>query len=101
MLTRRVLTIIFAVFCIQLYIKECESSEGNWINYAVADFAGGNGTKEDPYRIDSPKRLARLAYIVNEQIKDQYGIEFSDKYYELSANIDLNGREWTPIGYSA
>lgn len=38
-----------------------EAPEGIWTDYAAADFDGGSGTEEDPYRIATPEHLALLA----------------------------------------
>jgi hypothetical protein len=72
--------------------------ENNWIHYAARDFAGGLGTAEDPYKIDSVEGLARLAYVVNEGLKDSDGVKFAKKHYALTSNIDLGGRKWPSVG---
>lgn len=61
-------------------------------NYAKA-YAGGTGTKEDPYQISNPLELARLAYQVNS------GVSTKGVYYKLTNNIYLDSNiYWTPIG---
>jgi ankyrin repeat protein len=72
--------------------------ENNWIHYAARDFAGGLGTVENPYKIDSAESLARLAYVVNEGFEDSDGVKFTEKHYVLTSNIDLKGKEWPSIG---
>ena len=57
-------------------------------NYA---YSGGEGTVENPYQIGTAKDLAQLAVNVNA------GFDISDNFI-LTKNIDLNGKEWTPIG---
>ncbi len=52
----------------------------------------GSGSKEDPYRIDTPEKLTALAEHVNG------GEDFAGKYAVLTANLDLSGTAWTPIG---
>ncbi len=52
----------------------------------------GSGTEADPYVIDTPAKLAKLAADVNG------GEAFSGKYFTQTADIDLGGKEWTPIG---
>lgn len=67
--------------------------KANWIDYAANAFAGGTGTETDPYQISSAEQLAHLAKMVNE------GSDASlDKYYKLTADINLSGKLWTPIG---
>ena len=52
----------------------------------------GEGTKDNPYLITSAAELAGLAQKVNG------GETYSEKYFKLTTDIDLNNREWTPIG---
>lgn len=62
-----------------------------WDGTVAAKFAGGKGTKDDPYIISN---AAELAYF-SESVKTNY---YDGKYISLTADIDLGGREWTPIG---
>jgi The GLUG motif. len=80
-----------------VFVREM-SAEANWVDYAAADFAGGDGTNEAPYLIDSAERLARLAYLVNGAQDDLDGKKFLEKSYRQIADIDLSGRSWLPIG---
>lgn len=62
---------------------------------AAASFEGGDGTKDDPYKIKTAAQLKKLADDVNG------GNAYSGKYFELTEPIDLRGSEdnqWTPIG---
>ena len=65
-----------------------------WDGSVATSFAGGTGTKDDPYLISSGAQLAYLSKISN---KVNYG---TDLYFELTNSIDLNGNEWTPICYA-
>ena len=65
-----------------------------WNGSTAAAFAGGTGTAEDPYQIANGAQLAYLASSVNS------GETYEDKYFVLTANIDLNGLPWTPIANS-
>ena len=81
-----------------------------WADCATKSIADGSqGTKGDPILIATPQELAYLAQQVNKNngklkvggdngtwIDNANG--FSDKYFALSATIDLAGGEWTPIG---
>jgi hypothetical protein len=69
-----------------------------WTNYASNDFAGGDGSANSPYMIDSPERLARLSLLVNDGIIDSDGVKFSEKFYILTGNINLEAHEWSSIG---
>ena len=66
----------------------------NWIDHAASGFAGGNGTKEDPYQIANGEQLA---YLSSQAKKDYAGNVTKGKYYELTQTIDLSGYEWTPV----
>jgi len=63
-----------------------------WDGGVASGFGGGSGTAKDPYRIESAQQLAYLAKIVN---SSENGI---GSHFTLEQDIDLNGREWTPIG---
>ena len=65
----------------------------NWINYAASSYQGGTGISTDPYIIASAPQLAKLAYETRVNNNRYYG-----KYFKLATNIDLGGRNWTPIG---
>lgn len=57
----------------------------------AADFAGA-GTAEIPYEIRNAEDLKLLAKNVNN------GEKYEDKHFQLTADIDLENKEWTPIG---
>lgn len=67
-----------------------------WTDFTAADFAGGSGTKDDPYQIATAKQLAKLASEVNSGVPGQ---THSGEYFKLTAPIDLSGKRWIPIGY--
>ena len=52
----------------------------------------GAGTEASPYEITSAADLKKLAENVNG------GVTYEGKYFQLTANIDLENKEWTPIG---
>ena len=62
-----------------------------WDGTAVA-FTQGSGTKEDPWRIENAEQLAYLAQQVNN------GTDYERNHFLLVSDLDLNGKEWTPIG---
>ncbi|MBQ9458778.1 MAG: hypothetical protein IJU66_02490 [Oscillospiraceae bacterium] len=70
-------------------------------SYATA-FAGGSGTQDDPFLIASASQLAYLERIVNSD-SEGYGYSNSMRYvrtyFLLTCDIDLNGLNWTPIGF--
>lgn len=61
-------------------------------------FASGNGTQEDPYIISSAEELIVLSNKVNNS--SQYAV-YADKYYLQTADIDMDGRAFTPVAASA
>lgn len=64
-----------------------------WNGSDIAEkFGQGTGTEDDPYLISSGAELAYLASTTNEKT------DYTDVYFEQTANIDLNEKPWTPIG---
>lgn len=75
--------------------KVAVSSDGaQWLKFAASSFEGGEGTMESPYLIKTAEQLAKLAKDVHDGV-DTY----ADTYFEMVADIDLNGHDWFPIGY--
>ena len=66
-----------------------------WTDYAADSFAGGSGTKDDPYQIATAEQLAKLAVDVNANTPD---LNYDAKYFILMENIDLSAHRWIPIG---
>lgn len=48
-------------------------------------FSSGTGSKNDPFIIDTPNRLAAIN-------------KYSDKHFRLVAHIDMKDIPWTPVG---
>ena len=64
-----------------------------WDGTTIADgFAGGTGEENDPYQISTAAQLAYFAKSVNG------GKRYDREYIILKNNINLNDKEWTPIG---
>ena len=59
----------------------------------TADFEG-KGTAANPYKIQNVDDLKKLAENVNN------GEAYANTYFKLTADIDLEKEEWTPIGKS-
>lgn len=62
------------------------------IDIYADSYAGGDGSKTNPYEIATAEQLAKLARDVNN------GNTFRGKYFKLTADIDLSGSIWMPIG---
>ena len=65
------------------------------IDLYAQNYAGGSGTKNDPYLISNDMELAKLARDVNNGNTSQV---FLGKYFKLTADIDLKNGIWMPIG---
>ena len=58
----------------------------------AAAFSGGDGLQATPYEISSKADLEALRDAVNG------GTTYENMYFKLTADIDLGGTDWTPIG---
>ena len=58
-----------------------------WDGSIATSFSGGNGTYIDPYIIKTGGQLLLAR-------------NYSDKYFELGENIDLNNKNWLPYSFS-
>lgn len=63
-----------------------------WDGTTASGFAGGKGTENDPWRIENAEQLAYLAQQVNN------GTDYEKAHFLLVSDLDLSGKEWTPIG---
>ena len=69
-------------------------------------FGGGTGTQEDPWLITSQEDLIALAEFLNSGSAETFDTENAGVgnchgyYFKQTADIDLTGVTWEPIGYS-
>ena len=63
-----------------------------WEGDVANSFQFGNGSQQSPYLIATGAELAYLAERVNN------GENFENQYFQLANDINLDDREWTPIG---
>ena len=69
-------------------------------------FGGGTGTQEDPWLITSKEDLIALAVFLNSGKAETFDTEAAGigncygYYFKQTADIDLTGVLWEPIGYS-
>ena len=69
-------------------------------------FGGGTGTQEDPWLIASQEDLIALAEFLNSGNAETFDTENAGVgnchgyYFKQTADIDLTGVTWEPIGYS-
>lgn len=76
-----------------------------WYEVKASSYAGGSGTKTDPYIINTPEQLALLSYTVNNTRGEAALV---GQYYAIGADIDLGKKvmvdgveqtlNWVPIG---
>ena len=57
----------------------------------------GSGTEQDPYLIGTASDLTTLASLTNAAATAS---EYADKYYKLTADIDMTGISYKPISYA-
>ena len=69
-----------------------EYKDGKYVT--VKEGLEGSGTAEDPYLINSLDELKLFRDKVNA------GTTYDNQFVKLTADIDLNSEEWTPIGNS-
>lgn len=85
-----IIALIAALFVINPGLGR--SASAAWDGTAAAGFESGTGDSSDPYIIKTAEQLAFLAKQVNG------GETYQGKYFQLEADLDLSGSEWTPIG---
>ena len=75
----------------EFFDSSSKITANKWNGTIASGFAGGSGTKDDPYLISTGAQLAYFAKRIN-------SVDISSSYFRLTNSINLNGREWTPIG---
>lgn len=89
------LALVLGLFTFGPNVGEAHASAAAWNGTDISESLSGDGSFTSPYAISSGADLAYLAYSVNN------GNSYSEKYIELSTDIDLGGHNWTPIGISS
>ncbi|MFR9500773.1 MAG: GLUG motif-containing protein [Rikenellaceae bacterium] len=67
----------------------------NWTDFAAESYAAGDGSADNPYQIATAEQFALLANRVD-QMHDDKACSFV-----LTADINLGGKYWNPIGYDS
>lgn len=103
--------ILMALLAVFISIGLCVTFDQKTEVYGAVStesFSGGAGTATNPYQISTAGDLAIMAQLINGTSASTSGDaglnynKYGKAYYVLTANIDLSGRIWTPIGaYSA
>jgi len=68
------------------------NADGSITVYKLPTSLQGTGTAEDPFLINNIDDLKLFRNLVNS------GTRYNGQYVKLTADIDLNDEEWTPIG---
>ena len=90
------LAICMMIFCVPMGVFAAEAPI----------FSGGTGTQGDPWLIASQADLSALAEFLNSGNAEQFDAENAGVgnchgyYFKQTADIDLTGVTWEPIGYS-
>ena len=87
--------LLILALCFTLLPTAALAAGGAWDGSVATAFAGGDGTDSNPYQIADGAQLAYLASEVNKE-----GKTYENSYFVLTADIDLNNHDWTPIGNS-
>ena len=69
------------------------AAENVWDGSVADSFAGGDGSETSPYQIANGEQLAYFASLINAHSN----LNDRTRHYQLTADIDLGGIEWTPI----
>ena len=93
--SKRIIKMLFGILTILLMSTQEIWGQTYSIDLYAQNYAGGSGTKNDPYLISNDMELAKLARDVNNGNTSQ---AFLGKYFKLTADIDLSGGIWMPIG---
>ena len=90
------LAICMMIFCVPMGVFAAEAPS----------FSGGTGTQQDPWLIASQADLIALAEFLNSGNAATFDTENAGVgnchgyYFKQTADIDLTGVTWEPIGYS-
>ncbi len=69
---------------------ECKAGGIRPAALAVELFAGGDGTKDNPYKLATPRQMNNMHSVLEE------GKEY---YFEMASDIDLEGISWVPLNW--
>lgn len=68
-----------------------------WIDHAAEEYAGGEGTEQSPYQIQTAAQFAKIA---KEMFYDT-SKTFENTWFVIENDLDLSGYQWFPIGFTA
>lgn len=70
----------------ELIVTTQDVESNKWDGNIAKKFAGGKGTAGSPYLVETGGQLLLMK-------------EYSDKYFELNGNIDLDNQNWLPFSF--
>ena len=97
---KKFLTFLFALCLVMALVPMTAFAE------EIPSFGGGTGTQEDPWLITSQEDLIALAEFLSSGNAETFDTENAGVgnchgyYFKQTADIDLTGVTWEPIGYS-
>ena len=94
-----ILALVFSLTVLPVWAGTVNTAKADSIT-AADKFASGNGTSGSPYVIKTAGQLQLLSDKVNGNESNDSGLEYAKAYYQLDDDIDLEYKEWTPIGNS-
>ena len=83
---------IALVLTMMLSMLTVTANAAAWDGTSASSSLKGEGTAASPYLVESADDLKYIQVQVND------GNTFEGKYFKQTADIDLNNKEWTPIG---
>ncbi len=92
---------IAVVLCLMLAIPMASFFVGaadapaKWDGTTATEFAGGSGTKDDPYQITSGGHLALMSETINLALEP---VDLGGLYFKVMNDIDMDGKPLEPIG---
>ena len=96
------LTLILSIVPMTVMAEDTTTNTG-WDGTTTTEITNGTGTSSDPYLISTPEELAWARDLVNTSVTEGNTTTYPNKAkcFKLTADIDLNNKEWTPIGLVA
>lgn len=99
-ITTLMITALFASSAMNVWAQSANTinaatnySETEWEHYAADNYAGGTGTKDDPYLISTPEQFMKLAVEIENlgQVDDNWDGDYTKgKYFKQTADLVFN-----------
>lgn len=99
-ITTLMITALFASSAMNVWAQSANTtnaatnySETQWEHYAADNYAGGTGTKDDPYLISTPEQFMKLAVEIENlgQVDDNWDSDYTKgKYFKQTADLMFN-----------